>query len=236
MVASAEFDPVIVDAEFTAARLRELIAYARESAKLDYKVGYDPSARIDRIEVAKDLVAMANTAGGYIVVGVADDGTIVGGDPVALTAIDEAVVRAQVQGYIGTSIELFVNSPVLLDGKHFGVLTVLKSNRSPIVFQKDGQYSQGSGKSKVVFGVGDVFVRHGSASERWNQADVGTIYARVIDREKEKWLKDMMPDVRRLIEGALHGQGAPAEPRELVAQDAASFEKVASLIAKGLLP
>src|SRR5688572_3673080 len=109
MVASAEFDPVIVDATFTPDRLRELITYARESAKLDYKATYDISVTGDRVEITKDLVAMANTAGGYIVIGVQDDGTASGCDPKMLVGIDEAIVRAQVQAYIGASLELFVN-------------------------------------------------------------------------------------------------------------------------------
>lgn len=55
--------------------MAELLLRRRESAKLDYKVGYNGSQG-DRIELTKDLVAMANTAGGYVVLGVEDDGSL----------------------------------------------------------------------------------------------------------------------------------------------------------------
>jgi len=187
MVASAEFDPIVVEAQLTEQKVGELLGRKRESAKLDYKSDYDPEQRRDVVELTKDIVAMANTAGGYLVIGMGDAGEAIGLPVESVAKLDEAKIRAQVHAYIGTPIELFLDKTIIQNGTRYPIITVLRSPRSPVVFQKDGQYSVGShSKTKTVFRAGDVFVRHGSASERWNQEDVRVIYARVVEREKEQ--------------------------------------------------
>lgn len=233
MVASAEFDPIVVDGQITVERVNDLVKRARESAKLDYKAELADDAS-QKVELAKDLVAMANTAGGYLIVGVADDGRLLGLPPAAASKIDEATIRKQVEAYIGTSLEIFVDCPVNCDGKDVGVLTVLRSPHSPLVFERDGQYQlPGQNKSKTVFRAGDVFVRHGSASERWNQDDIQTIFARVAERERERWLADVLPDVKRLISVALSGTPTlESDPHTLMKGDAETLERALRAMAR----
>jgi predicted HTH transcriptional regulator len=237
MVASAEFDPIIVEGKVTVQRVEELVTRGRESAKLDYKEFLNPSDTLHKIELVKDLVAMANTAGGYVVVGVADDGTLRGMSATEIGHIDEATIRAQVDAYIGTSLEIFVDCPMVWDGKKFGILTVLRSPRSPIVFEHDGQYKAPTAKkNSTTFRAGDVFVRHGSSSERWNQNDVQTIFARVAERERERWLAEVLPDVRRLLAMAIPGGPIPGvDPHSLMKGDAETLERALRSIG-GRLP
>jgi predicted HTH transcriptional regulator len=236
MVASADFDPIIVDGDVTAQRVQEIVPRGRESAKLDYKLTLDLSDTAHKVEVAKDLVAMANTAGGYVVLGVRDDGTMAGLAPQDISRIDEAVVRKVVGAYIGTSLELFVDCPVEWAGRQFGIITVLRSPRSPVVFEHDGQYSvPSSKKNHTAFRAGDVFVRHGSSSERWNQNDVQTIYSRIVARERDRWTAEVLPDVRRLIAQALSGEGAPSfDPQALMKGDPDTLEQELRRITSGL--
>jgi predicted HTH transcriptional regulator len=235
MVASAEFDPIVVEAQLTAEKVDELLARKRESAKLDYKREWDPQKNRDVLELTKDLVAMANTAGGYVVIGMGDGGEETGLSEGQANRLDEATLRAQVQTFIGTPLELFLDKTVVWQSKRYAVVTVLKCPRSPVVFEKIGQYAESGagGKNVTVFRDGDVFVRHGSASERWSQEDVRVIYARVVEREKERWLAEVLPDVRRLIEGA--GAGAPVSPspQELLRSDAETFERFLRRIVRG---
>lgn len=226
MVASAEFDPIVVEPRVTEQKVGELFTRRRESAKLDYKQVWDPRSRRDAVELTKDLVAMANTAGGYVVIGLSDDGEEVGLTEAQVEILDEATVRAQAHSFLGVALELFLDKTIVYGGKRYAILTVLRSPRSPIVFEKDGQYPDpgGGGRSTTVFRQGDVFVRHGSASERWNQDDVRTIYARVVDREKERWLSEVVPDVRRLIQAAA-GASAVPKPEELLRADAETFDR-----------
>ncbi len=64
MVASAEFDPVVVEPELSAQKVIQLLSLKREAAKLDYKQSLDCGVRRDVVETTKDLVSMANAAGG----------------------------------------------------------------------------------------------------------------------------------------------------------------------------
>ncbi len=229
MVASAEYDPVVVEALLTAAKVQELIELGRESAKLDYKRSFDLTSTRDAVELTKDAVAMANTAGGYIVLGVEDDGGVVGFNPGRGARLDEATLRKKVGKFIGVGLELFVGNSFTVDEKPVTVVTILKSAHSPIVFVKSGQYTPDGGKRSIdVFRSGDVFVRHGSASECWNQNDVATIYARVVEREKERWLREVLPDIKRaladgLTDSVVMKRGA-IDLQELLTQDAEAFE------------
>lgn len=227
MVASAEFDPIVVEAKLTVEKVEELIRRKRESAKLDYKQEWDPQRNRDVVELAKDLVSMSNTAGGYVVIGLGDGGEEIGLSREQVEKLDEATLRAQVESFIGTPLELFLDKTVVYDAKRYAVITVLRSPRSPLVFQKIGQYAEaGPGtKPSIVFREGDVFVRHGSASEKWNQEDVRVIYGRVVGREKEKWLADVLPDVRKLIQAASLAPPAAPTPQELLKSDAETFER-----------
>jgi predicted HTH transcriptional regulator len=235
MVASAEFDPIVVEPQLTGHKINELLTRKRESAKLDYKQEWDPQRNRDVVELTKDLVAMANTAGGYVVIGIGDGGEQVGLSDTQVDKFDEATLRAQVQRFIGTPIELFLDTTVAWESKRYAVVTILRCPRSPVVFEKIGQYADpGPGnKQTIVFREGDVFVRHGSASERWNQEDVRTIYARVVEREKERWLAEVLPDVRKLIEGARAGESPPPSPQDLLRSDAETFERLLGRIVRG---
>jgi hypothetical protein len=44
-------------------------------------------------------------------------------------------------------------------------------------------------KGNLVFLPGDVFARHGTASERWNQHDIAKIGRRIGVRERERWAR-----------------------------------------------
>src|SRR3990172_6528952 len=62
---------VLVDAEMSVAKLLRLIKLGREEERLDYKGDFDSSKNPkDKVELARDVVAMANTFGGYLVFGV----------------------------------------------------------------------------------------------------------------------------------------------------------------------
>src|SRR5690606_25315463 len=103
--------------------------------------------------------------------------------------------------YLSVGLGLFVESSIVLNDRRFVIVTVMRSTRSPVVFSKPGTYGdeQSTAKQTTVFRRGDVFVRRGSASQRWDQQDVQTLYARVAERERERWLAEVLPDIRRLI-------------------------------------
>lgn len=194
MVQTALFDPIIVEPVLTPLKITELLSARRESAKLDYKLTLDLSETGSKVELVKDLMAMANTAGGYIVVGVDDAGTVRGLDETAAQKFDETVVRSQLAGYTSARIPVFVNNRVIEDERHLVVITVLPVINTLVVAESDGNVPSG----RAVFRKGDVLVRHGSASERWNQRDVDFLLERVIASRKDDWLREFGRDIRHL--------------------------------------
>ncbi len=70
-----------------------------ESASLDFKSSFDPESKQDWCEVIKDIVAMSNSGGGTIVVGVDDDGNLSNSDSAPLLAVDPADVTNRIHSY-----------------------------------------------------------------------------------------------------------------------------------------
>ncbi|PYS48261.1 MAG: hypothetical protein DMG13_25905 [Acidobacteria bacterium] len=66
-----------------------------ESASLDFKSCFDPESKQDWCELIKDLVAMSNSGGGTIIVGVDDDGNLSNADVAPLLAVDPTTAVGQ---------------------------------------------------------------------------------------------------------------------------------------------
>lgn len=118
----------------TADDIRELAA-RKESASLDFKeVDYDwsPTAKKkSNSELAKDLMAFANSlqansGPGYILIGVQDDGTIVGVPPVSHQ--DDAALHQKVQGLLNKTPH-FSYVPVEVDGVSVGAYEIRPGGR-----------------------------------------------------------------------------------------------------------
>jgi len=69
----------------------------RESKGLDFKECFDPSSDADWAELVKDFMAMANTGGGVIVVGVCNDGSPAQEDVDPVLALDLAKITDKVE-------------------------------------------------------------------------------------------------------------------------------------------
>jgi predicted HTH transcriptional regulator len=219
MVQTAQYDPIVVEPQLTKEKIKELFGRHGESAKLDHKSEYDPSDTTHRVKLAKHVLAMANTAGGYIVVGVDDDGKRRGLDKPALERIDEATVRSQIAGYTTVPIPLFVTKPIEHEGLAFAIITVL-----PVVQTIVVATAEGNSPTKPLFRRGDVLVRHGSASERWTPADAEFMLQRIVNARKEGWLREFGHDLKRLV-GLSGGSAREIDERayELSAED---FQKL----------
>ncbi len=211
MVQTAQFDPIVVEPQLTPEKIRELFAHGGESAKLDYKSEYDPSDTAHKVKLAKHVMAMANTVGGYIVIGVHDDGRREGLGKTTVDRIDEAEVRSQVAGYASVPIPIFVAKPIDYEGQTFAIVTVLPVTHTIVVAIANGDIPDGT-KTKTLFRKGDALVRHGSASERWTQNDAEFMLRRIVNARKEEWLREFGNDLARLTK--LIGAGGVPEINE----------------------
>lgn len=173
---------------------RALLA-RRESKTVDFKRSFDPTAPGEWCELVKDVVAMANSGGGYIVVGVEDNGEPAPiGAAAAMLSVDPAHLTDKVAKYTSVQFDGFGLTEAVRGTTPVAIIAISAATR-PLVFDKPGTYATGDGKQKTAFGVGTLYVRHGAKSEPATSEDL----ARIIERSLQLLRKEWMSGVRRVV-------------------------------------
>lgn len=157
------------DPRLDEAKLRELLRAAHEHEGLDYKRQLDLADGGALLELVKDIAALS-ASGGYLVIGCDDGGRATGlVTEQHVTLLDESRLRAKVKRYLPEPLTLRTARHEL-DGDRFVLVYVGPHPDGFVILQDDGQGANGH-----VFRRGDVFVRQGTASERWNPSDFSQI-------------------------------------------------------------
>lgn len=158
-----------------------------EAADLDFKSTLDPTQAGDLLEFIKDMVAMANSGGGVIVVGCDDSGTPVAGDLSPLAKTDPADLGNHLHKYTDQHFNEF---EIAVAKKSDALVCALRIGASPvpIVFTRVGTYETSHGKQKNVFSVGTVYFRHGAKSEPGTSNDLRAFLDREVEHVRRAWL------------------------------------------------
>lgn len=162
-------------------------AATTESRSVDFKSSFDPSQRGEWCELIKDIVAMANSGGGVIVLGVEDDGSRSTWDTRVLAEIDPAQIVDQLRNFVEGLDDKVVVASVERGGVTLPVL-VMSASPVPRVFTNPGNYEKAKGRQGQAFPKGGLYFRHGAKSEPAEQADLTAAMERAIDRVRDKWL------------------------------------------------
>lgn len=118
---------------------RELIYRGVESQTLDYKAAQDWNAlpRVGKAKFARHAMAMANTKGGYIVVGVGEDEN---GNPTRYTGLTESQLRSFDPSTVGQFVNLFADPGIdfdivrpEVDGRYYAVFAIRRFGGLPHV-------------------------------------------------------------------------------------------------------
>jgi hypothetical protein len=164
----------------------DLDALDGESASVDFKASFDPESKQEWCELIKDIIAMTNSGGGSIVVGVADDGSLSGSDIRGLLAVDPADVTNRIYGYTDQHFAAFEIAEQFRFGQSVAVIKI-GASRIPIVFTSHGGYGIPGGQ-KAAFVKGSVYFRHGAKSEPGTTDDLRLALERELERVKGFWL------------------------------------------------
>lgn len=158
-----------------------------ETGEIDFKATFNPAASEDWCELIKDIVAMANSGGGYVVFGVNDDGTPAAVDLKSIQNLDPATIVDKFKKYTN---QHFAGFSALLGSRRGTPVVALAISGSsiPIVFTSPGTYDIGGGKQKTAFSRGTVYFRHGAKSEPGNSDDLRVALERELDRVRSSWL------------------------------------------------
>lgn len=171
--------------------LRRAAEAKRESKYVEFKDHFDPQLLSEWCEILKDIVALANSGGGVLVIGVQNNGALSGQDVTPVLALDAAKVSDQVHKYTSKHFSGCEIQSVSRDSQEIAAI-VVSGTDVPLVFTKAGTYTvEGDGKKpkhKSAFREGVVYVRHGAKSEPATSDDLDEMISRRLDQIRETWL------------------------------------------------
>jgi Schlafen, AlbA_2 len=175
-----------------------VVDHAEEDNYVDYKKTFVHTEEHHWLEISKDVMAFANTSGGYLVFGVADGIFNVVGltEDVEKILLDINQVQMKVNRFLDPEIALMRARQVTREGKSVVVWFIPQSSEVTHVFKKDGAFVHRSGKSKTAFRKGTLYVRRSAANHLADSRDLDSIF----DRRLEKFREQIMGRIARVVE------------------------------------
>lgn len=210
--------------------LEAAIATDYETEALDFKASFDSSSQRAWCEIVKDIVAMANSGGGVILIGLNDDGSPSAFDIEGLLNLDPADITNKIYKYTDYQFSEF-DIVVTSKGEHRVMALVVRKVPVPIIFTSPGTYTIENNKQRTSFGQGTVYFRHGTKSEPGNMHDLRRFLERQLDCIRDSWLKG----IRQVVEAPPGASIAvlPPEVREFGSPNAVAIRIVDDLDAPG---
>lgn len=155
---------IVPDGRTDPEKLNELLGNPEET-HLDLKAKVDLTVAEDKLKFVKDAVTMSQRPpGGYILIGVDDDGkpcTPVG-TITDRSRFDGSRIGALIRSYIEGEVHVLVQIHEVNGNEIVMVYVQQNRDRLPVPFSKDGQYQGDDGKTVPVFRKGEIFVREGA--------------------------------------------------------------------------
>lgn len=170
-------------------------AAKRESKYVDFKEEFDINSSRDWCEIIKDIVAMANSGGGVILIGVRNSGDPSDFDIRSVLSLDPAKLTDKIAKYTGEQFAGFEITEVVRN-KHKAAALLVHGVSIPIVFIKPGTYDVGGGQQRIAFGRGTVYFRHGAKSEPGDSNDLRRAVERELERVRRSWLGNIRKVVK----------------------------------------
>ena len=170
----------------------------RESKYIEFKESFDVTSKAEWCEMIKDIVAIANSGGGIILIGIDDNGHKSVTNLKPILQYDYAQITDKLYKYTGTQFSDY--EVVKLKRRNYiTAAIVIGASYPPMIFTSPGTYPKPDGQGRA-FSKGTMYFRHGAKSEPAVSADLEIVIEREIKRRKKGWLGN----IRRLI-------GAPSD-------------------------
>lgn len=185
-------DPLSVES------LHFLAGYREEDLRIDYKEAFNFRDEREWLEITKDVMAFANTFGGYLLFGVRDGSyELVGLDG------DTSKILTDVNNF-QQKINRFVDPPVLhLRAKAFSycghdlvTMFIPRLEGRTHVVSKDGRFKYPSGEEKLVLHKGMIYVRRSGGNHLADSRDVDDLVA----RRFEEFKNSLLSKISRVVE------------------------------------
>lgn len=198
------------DGVVTEERVRLLLAQQSESPSLDYKSECHITTTKGKLEFVKDCAAMmSRPEGGYLVIGADGIGKPTG---VSMKAadFDESRLRTLLEKHLGLGINI-KSQTHNINGDDITVVFIgRRDDRLFPVVKADAGYAESGGKTTLVLRQGDVFVRRGTSSDRWQTADLAGLlepYVEAIRQEERDRVGELVERITDTARGATIARG-----------------------------
>ena len=194
-----------------------------------FRESVDFSAPEQRLQLIRDVVAIANAGGGLVVVGARADGTDVGIGPERALQLAPGEVRAAVDGYITPDeLVLVTTNRSLESGRVVVEIEVPPANEPPLVLARSGEFEAADGQTRTVFAAHSVYVRRSGRVQLARRDDY-----RAWRAEAERRTRDQVLERLRLVVDApadsvvrvVDGDEIHEEPTYFLSRAAAMFEQ-----------
>ncbi len=192
-----------------------VIGFHEETTLVDFKLTFHPTEDRAWLELTKDVLAFANTFGGYLAFGV-KDGTY------EIEGLDEAVIQIlrdpnQLMQKINRLVEPQITSlrsrVVNKDGRSCALILIPASLGQTHLISKDGSFKFPSGEEKVLLRQGTTYVRRSAGNHLVDARDLDAIISRRIDHFRSS----LLDKIARVVD-------SPPESKVLVVSEVPSDE------------
>ena len=205
--------------------MQKALTARRESKYVDFKSSLDFAEPHAWCEIIKDMIAMANSGGGVLVIGLDNKGSPSGFDPTPVLELDEAVVIDQIEKYTGEHFDDFRISEENKSDNRLAVILV-EPVSIPIVFTKPGTYAVSDKKQKTAFSAGTIYFRHGAKSEPGDTNDIRRVVERQLECIRQSWLKGVRKVIKAPEGSQVYTFPADVDVRESASSDARAIRIV----------
>lgn len=199
---------VVVDGRVTREKLDELLRAGAEQQALDFKATYDFSTK-HKVEIVKDLLAMMSLPhGGYLVVGVDDDGSIAADQPpLDPRKYDSATLQQKVSKYTASRVSIWsavheVKAGV--DGPPAAVALIYAApppDRLPIVVTTDAVFQvPGGPPAEFILRKGQIVVREGTTTTTLEPRHWPILLSRYTEEVRAEAQRDVNALIARVVE------------------------------------
>jgi hypothetical protein len=180
---------------------------SHESREIEFKSEFDPTQKRQWCELIKDIMAIANSGGGVIALGLNNDGTPSGADLSAVLRLDPAHITDKIHAYTEVDYDEFELRREMKDSKVV-VCLILELSLVPILPIRPGTYEKEPRKQDSAFSSGVFYYRHGAKSEPGTTHDLEKVVNRNVREIRREWLSGV-----RRIATAPKGSVVTVHPR-----------------------
>jgi hypothetical protein len=171
-------------------RITKCLNAKRESKAIEFKEQFLPTDTRQALEVLKDIVAIANSGGGALAIGINNAGETSGFDVKSVLDYDHAKYCDLIKKY---TMQNFADFEVVEAKKngHSVALFLINPPDSPLVFEKPGTYAVDPKHQQTVFAQGTIYFRHGAKSESGTTDDVRKFIEKRVREMHEQLVKGL---------------------------------------------